>query len=65
VENAVLHIEIVDDGSGGARADGTGLTGLRDRLATHNAELVVDSSPGAGTRVAATIPLEDDGPARS
>jgi signal transduction histidine kinase len=46
-----------DDGAGGARPEGSGLLGLRDRLAALDGTLTVDSSPGGGTLVAATIPL--------
>ncbi len=57
VEDGALRVEVRDDGAGGARADGSGLVGLRDRLAAHDGVLTVDSPPGGGTRVEATIPL--------
>jgi signal transduction histidine kinase len=47
---------ISDDGLGGADSSGSGLQGLADRLATRNGRLRVDSPPGAGTTVTATIP---------
>ncbi|HWH94186.1 MAG TPA: histidine kinase [Baekduia sp.] len=51
-------ITIADDGDGGADADrGTGLAGLRDRVAALGGELRVDSPPGEGTRLTAVIPL--------
>ena len=46
-----------DDGIGGARPDGRGLVGLVDRLAVFGGRLRVDSSPGAGTLVAADLPV--------
>lgn len=46
---------VADDGVGGADGDGTGLTGLRDRLAVLGGELAVRD--GGGTVVEATIPL--------
>jgi signal transduction histidine kinase len=52
-----LEVDVRDDGVGGARADGGGLLELEDRLATFDGILRVDSAPGAGTRIAATIPL--------
>jgi signal transduction histidine kinase len=52
-----LEVDVRDDGIGGARADGGGLLGLEDRLAARDGMLHVDSVPGAGTRIAATIPL--------
>jgi len=52
-------IEIVDDGIGGARADGaSGLAGLRDRVAALDGVLTVESPPGAGTRVRAELPVD-------
>ena len=52
-----LVVEVVDDGTGGADpAAGTGLAGLRDRLAALDGRLVVDSPPGGPTRVRAEIP---------
>jgi signal transduction histidine kinase len=57
VEDGVLHAEVRDDGVGGARPDGTGLLGLGDRLAALGGRLRVESPPGGGTRVAATLPL--------
>jgi signal transduction histidine kinase len=57
VEEGALILQVHDDGRGGAQPDGPGLLGLRDRLATHGGALVVESSPGGGTVVVATIPL--------
>jgi signal transduction histidine kinase len=57
VENGALRVQVRDDGAGGARTDGSGLVGLRDRLAAHEGTLTVDSPPSAGTVVTATIPL--------
>jgi signal transduction histidine kinase len=34
---------------------------MRDRLAAVDGELVTDSSPGQGTRLIVTIPLEAEG----
>ncbi|MBL7488142.1 sensor histidine kinase [Frankia sp. AgB1.9] len=54
-----LLVTVADDGVGGADlAAGTGLLGLRDRVAAIEGTLVVDSSPGAGTSVHADLPLE-------
>jgi signal transduction histidine kinase len=57
VEDRVLHVDIRDDGVGGARPDGTGLLGLNDRVAALGGRLRVVSPPGRGTRIAATLPL--------
>jgi signal transduction histidine kinase len=55
--NGRLAVEISDDGVGGADIDlGTGLRGLMDRLAAREGQLEVDSKPGRGTTVRASIP---------
>jgi signal transduction histidine kinase len=52
-----LAVEVSDDGIGGADIDlGTGLRGLSDRLAAIEGRLEVDSKPGRGTTVRASIP---------
>ncbi len=52
-----LDIDVVDNGTGGADdANGTGLTGLRDRLAALDGTLTVSSPVGGPTRVHAEIP---------
>ena len=56
----VLSVEVRDDGEGGAQLQGSGLIGLRDRLATLGGTLEVTSPAGGGTRVTATIPLVGD-----
>ncbi|MEV4318134.1 ATP-binding protein [Actinocrispum sp. NPDC049592] len=54
-----LHLEVTDDGVGGADLTrGTGLLGLRDRASALDGELVVRSSTGAGTSVHVVLPLE-------
>jgi signal transduction histidine kinase/CHASE3 domain sensor protein len=57
LENGSLQIDIRDDGAGGARLDGSGLLGLRDRVVTLGGDLEVDSPPGGGTRISVTLPL--------
>ncbi len=60
VRGTTLVIEVRDDGRGGADArDGTGLTGLLDRVEAANGTLTVTSRPGAGTVVRATLPLQE------
>jgi signal transduction histidine kinase len=58
IAGGVLHVSVHDDGVGGARRDGHGLLGLEDRLAAHDGTLRVVSPPGHGTRVSATLPLD-------
>jgi PAS domain S-box-containing protein len=57
VENGTLRVEVRDDGVGGARSDGSGLQGLRDRLAALDGQLEVDCPADGGTLVAAVIPI--------
>jgi signal transduction histidine kinase len=53
-----LVVEVVDDGKGGADPEtGTGLAGLRDRLAALDGRLFVESPTGGPTRVRAELPL--------
>jgi PAS domain S-box-containing protein len=57
VDGGSLRVEVRADGAGGALTEGSGLLGLRDRLATLDGSLAVDSPPGGGTRIRAEIPL--------
>jgi signal transduction histidine kinase len=58
VTDGVLHVEVRDDGVGGARTDGgSGLLNLHDRAAAVDGELHVQSPPGAGTVIAAALPV--------
>ena len=53
-----LGVEVGDDGAGGAdRRAGSGLQGLRDRIAAVNGTLTIDSKPGAGTVLRARLPI--------
>jgi uncharacterized protein YhfF/two-component sensor histidine kinase len=53
-----VMVKVADDGRGGADPGrGSGLRGLQDRIATLGGALGVDSPPGGGTRLTATIPL--------
>ena len=55
-----LRFEVADDGCGfdpTGSTDGSGMTGMRDRLAAVGGELRVESAPGDGTRVLGRIPL--------
>jgi signal transduction histidine kinase len=53
-----LTVEVVDDGEGGANPEaGSGLAGLRDRLAALDGRLSVESPPGGPTHVRAELPL--------
>ena len=53
-----LEVSVRDDGMGGAALGaGSGLEGLRDRLAALNGTLAIESVPGRGTRLDARLPL--------
>jgi signal transduction histidine kinase len=58
-----VSLEIVDDGVGftldhrGLPAHGTGILGMKERAATLGGVLLVDSSPGKGTRVSLVLPI--------
>jgi signal transduction histidine kinase len=56
-DNERVLVEVIDDGVGGADpATGSGLRGLLDRVSALGGTLEIDSRPGAGTTVRATIP---------
>jgi signal transduction histidine kinase len=57
VEDGTLRVEIRDDGIGGADPRSHGLVGMSDRLAALRGRLELESPPGAGTIVAATLPI--------
>lgn len=60
LDAGVLLIEVGDDGVGGARAgEGSGLTGLFDRVEARGGQLRVISPPGHGTTIEATLPVGD------
>jgi signal transduction histidine kinase len=53
-----LSVEVGDNGAGGADPGrGSGLQGLRDRVAAVNGTLTIDSQPGAGTVLRARLPI--------
>ena len=52
-----LVVTVTDDGAGGADpARGSGLRGLADRVEALGGRLIVESAPGAGTRLEAELP---------
>jgi signal transduction histidine kinase len=57
IEDGTLAVQVRDDGIGGARRGGSGLTGLADRVAALDGQLRVESPAHGGTLVAAAIPL--------
>src|SRR5215210_4045893 len=65
IQDDTLGLQVRDDGVGGARPGGSGLTGLADRLAAVDGELRVESPARGGTLVAAAIPLAGELAVRS
>jgi signal transduction histidine kinase len=57
VERSTVHLEVRDDGVGGARPDGSGLLGLADRLAAFGGRLRIESPADGGTLIACELPL--------
>lgn len=57
ISDSTVHIEVRDDGVGGADRDGHGLTGLSDRAAALGGSLRIESPDGGGTALIAQLPL--------
>jgi signal transduction histidine kinase len=59
-----LAVAIEDDGIGFSHTDGVayglGLLGITERVRELCGEISIDSSPGRGTRISVTLPLERD-----
>ena len=61
LSSGTLEVRIRDDGVGGARPDGSGLVGLRDRLEALGETMTIDSPRGRGTTLVAKLPLDGRG----
>jgi signal transduction histidine kinase len=58
-DNGTLYVTVEDDGVGGAVVRrGSGLAGLRDRVAAHGGTFDLESPRGGGTRLEVAIPCE-------
>jgi PAS domain S-box-containing protein len=56
-EEGQILVEVIDDGVGGADPGrGSGLEGLEDRIEALDGTFTVESPPGGGTRIRASIP---------
>lgn len=61
IKQGAVEVIINDNGCGGAQlTPGGGLCGLYDRSAALGGDLQVESPPGAGTVVTATLPVPDE-----
>ena len=64
-----VSLDVLDDGRGfdveeaSARRPGMGLFAMRERLGLVNGLLEIESTPGAGTRIHASVPTGNDLPA--
>jgi signal transduction histidine kinase len=52
-----LHVQVRDDGVGGADPHGRGLVGIADRATAVGGRLMIESSAAGGSLVTATLPL--------
>ncbi len=58
-DETLVPLDVRDDGIGGAQPGrGSGLIGLRDRVEALSGNLEVTSSPGSGTTLRVTLPVE-------
>jgi signal transduction histidine kinase len=57
IEDNALRLEVRDDGIGGADANGSGLTGISDRVAALGGTLTIESPRAGGTRLIVELPL--------
>jgi PAS domain S-box-containing protein len=70
-EGGRLHIAVEDRGAGfdpaavHAAANGSGLSGMEERVALLGGRLVVESAPGSGTRLTVELPLGASGESQS
>jgi PAS domain S-box-containing protein len=60
-QNGMLRLSIRDDGIGGVDpARGSGVVGLQDRVEALGGKITIDSTPGIGTSLVATLPVDDE-----
>jgi signal transduction histidine kinase len=57
VEDGMLHVEVRDDGIGGADPNGHGLVGIADRVTALVGRLKIEGPASGGTLLAAKLPL--------
>jgi two-component system sensor histidine kinase DesK len=65
VRGRALELMVTDDGRGGVRAFGNGLSGMRERVAALGGALSLESPRGAGTRIVVSVPLAAMAPSRA
>jgi signal transduction histidine kinase len=60
-QDATVHLSVRDDGAGfdpDAETDGFGLLGMRERVELLGGRLLLNSTPGSGTTITASIPVQ-------
>jgi signal transduction histidine kinase len=65
-DGELIHVDVLDDGRGfdlSAATRGAGLTNMEDRLDALGGNLLLESAPGAGTALHATVPFPHVAPA--
>lgn len=59
-----IHLTVIDDGCGfnpaAPQTKGLGLRSMRERIEAQRGHMEIDSTPGKGTRLNITIPIEED-----
>jgi signal transduction histidine kinase len=56
VDDSHLDMKIIDNGIGGASLGGHGLANIVDRVSAVDGDVIIESPPGGGTRLAVRIP---------
>ena len=60
--DGALEFSVADDGGGfdpGSNGTGTGIQGMRDRMAVFGGDAEIESSPGQGTIVRGRVPVSE------
>lgn len=58
MHDGMLLVHVSDDGVGGVDPRSRGLLGINDRVLALGGKLEMESRPGRGTRLTATMPLQ-------
>ncbi|MFD0821124.1 histidine kinase [Micromonospora zhanjiangensis] len=61
-EAGAVVLRVVDDGLGRIGLEGAGIRGMRERALLIGARLTVTATPGTGTEIRLSVPVDDHGP---